>query len=81
MINNMTDFEKTKQFLDSLCIYYELDDNSISFGNEIYPKHLNDDFDALEDYQKNSNIKGYNRFYTSFQFDYIGNFLSVGAWE
>jgi hypothetical protein len=77
----MTDFERTKQFLYSLGIYYEIYDNSISFGNEIHPKHLNDDFDALEDYQRNSNIKGYNRFYTSFQFDENGKFLTVGAWE
>lgn len=77
----MTDYERTKQFLDSLSIYYELDDNNISFGNDIYPKYLNDDFDALEDYLENSNIKGYNGFYTNFKFDENGKFLSVGAWE
>jgi hypothetical protein len=79
----MTDLERTKQFLELLGIYYEVDDesNHIYIGNEIYPKHLNNDFDALEEYQEKSNITGYNGFYTSFKFDDIGKFLTVGAWE
>jgi len=68
----MTDFERTKQFLDSLGISYSTDSGNITFGNNQY----NDG-----EFPLCNKVDGYSGFYTRFEFDESGNFLTVGAWE
>lgn len=68
----MTDFEKTKQLLDGFGILYSVDICSITFG---LPDSVRDKFPKCD------NVQGYDGFYTRFEFDENGKFLSVGAWE
>lgn len=37
--------------------------------------------DYVECLEGNAKIEGHNRFFTMFDFDEDGNFLSMGAWE
>lgn len=73
-MNNLTDFEGTKQFFDSLGILYSQENNTITFGKDTH----GEEYDGYPSCDK---IDGYNGFYTSFEFDEDGKFLSVGAWE
>jgi hypothetical protein len=74
----MTDFERTKQFLDSLGILYVHNklDNSIQFGVPLHKK----DRDYYP-HPKCDKVSGYGGNYTSFEFDKNGEFIRVGAWE
>ncbi len=74
----MTDFERTKQFLDSLGVLYVINEtyNAIQFG---VPLHEKDS--GYYPFKECEKIKGYGGSYTSFEFDGNGMFLAVGAWE
>lgn len=71
-----TDYERTKEFMDSLGILYSnytvYDTQNVVFGNT----DLSDD--VFPDCDK---VGGYDGFYTRFEFDENGKFLTVGAWE
>lgn len=67
----MTDFERTKQFLDSLGIEY---DTNKAFKNDVNDRVIkftstSSEWSCIED----AVIK--------FKFDENGKFLTVGAWE
>ncbi|MCK5601424.1 hypothetical protein KAR91_06140 [Candidatus Pacearchaeota archaeon] len=64
----MKDIDKLKKLLTEF---------GVGFTEE---KHRDGD-DILECYQGDSNIKGYNCFYTQFIFDKDGSFKHMGAWE
>lgn len=67
-----SDFNKTKQLLDSFGILYSIDNSDITFG---LPDSVRDKFPKCD------KIKGYDGFYTKFEFDENGKFICVGAWE
>lgn len=75
----MTDKEKLIELLKSFDIKfgdikdsYKQGDNHINFGYNVY----NDD-----SFPKCDKVGGYMGFYTSFEFDEDGKFVTVGAWE
>lgn len=70
----MTDFERTKQFLDSLGILYSCKNGNITFGKDSY----GEEYDGYPSCDK---VGGYYGFCTRFEFDEYGKFLIVGAWE
>jgi hypothetical protein len=67
-----TDYERTKEFLDSLGITYGADERNITFGNN---KYSDDDFPEC------NKVTGYPGFYASFMFDDSGAFITVGIGE
>ncbi len=70
----MTDLQRTKNFLDSLGILYTVSSNRLYFGNSVYGEQW-------EGFPKCDKVSGYNGFYTCFEFDDLGKFKVVGAWE
>ena len=76
-----TDYERTKEFLDSLGILYG--------DNEDYQQHLNGVRKYIifgnpsygQDFPQCDKVEGYSGFFTAFNFDESGKFLTVGAWE
>ena len=67
-----TDLDRTKELLDSFGVLYTAEENSIVFG-----KYWFSDCP----FPKCEKVDGYSGFYTAFDFDDQGKFLSVGAWE
>jgi len=77
-----TDLDRTKEFLDSLGVLYgeelnaenptdgRLVEKTIVFGNHQY----NDDV-----FPECDKVSGYTGFFTRFEFDNNGKFLTVGA--
>ena len=65
----MTDYERTREFMESLDIGYTEDVDTV--GQKI---HI-----LLQ--EGNKNISGYANFCTWFDFDLEGKFIQVGAWE
>lgn len=74
-----TDLDRTKEFLDSLGVLYSEDTWShvndtitITFGQHQY---------SDDPFPKCDKVDGYSGFFTRFEFDKDGKFLTVGAWE
>jgi hypothetical protein len=82
-----TDYERTKEFLDSLGILYG--DNTRE-RYERYDIHLNGIRKHItfgspsygeDDFLECDKVEGYSGFFTEFTFDESGKFLTVGSWE
>lgn len=82
----MTDLDRTKQFLDSLGVLYSQDEigDRMSYKEDIVPVHTL--VFGCENYRDDGyppcdKVGGYPGFYTCFNFDESGKFLTVGVWE
>ena len=73
----MTDYEKTKAFLDDLGIEHEVNDRVMTkwVGAE-KTERIN-----ITLYEGGEKVTGYSGFFTTFLFTPDGKFVEVGAWE
>lgn len=81
-----TDIDRTKDFLDSLGVLYSQDEigDRMSYKEDIDPTHtlaFGKENYRDDGYPPCDKVKGYNGFYTCFNFDENGKFLTVGVWE
>lgn len=84
----MNDLDRTKEFLDSLGVLYSQDErsNRMSWPEDEPVTHTlafgkTDHGEDSDGYPECKKVGGYNGFYTCFNFDENGKFLTVGVWE
>jgi hypothetical protein len=73
---SQTDLEKLTKLLDSFGVPYSVEGSSES--DPMTSVTVGDDGDY---YHAKGVVKGFPGFYTAYQFDSNGEFISMGAWE
>jgi hypothetical protein len=74
----MTDYEKTKKFLNDLGVEYEEDKYNFEVNSEPKDDEVRIVLRLVQGMKK---VKGYTGFICEFMFDVSGNFIEVDIWK